>query len=120
MPPVTICLINQKGGCGKSSTCFHLAGHFAHTGQRVLLIDADPQGSLSQGFFRFQLRGVSGTSGDSGGPVPDTVVSGPARPSGYARRCKASRSCAPTSIAAHNTPCPESAGLKTTRPANVA
>jgi chromosome partitioning protein len=47
----TICFINQKGGCGKSSSCFHLAGHFATRGLRVLVIDADPQGSLSQGFF---------------------------------------------------------------------
>ncbi len=47
----SICLINQKGGCGKSSTCFHLAGAFAAFGQRVLLVDADPQGSISQAFF---------------------------------------------------------------------
>ena len=51
MPTNTICFINQKGGCGKSSSCFHLAGHFASLGLRVLAIDADPQGSLSQGFF---------------------------------------------------------------------
>lgn len=44
-------MINQKGGCGKSSTCFHTAGYLARTGYRVLLVDADPQGSLSQGFF---------------------------------------------------------------------
>lgn len=47
----TICFINQKGGCGKSSSCFHLSGQFAADGHRVLLVDADPQGSLSQGFF---------------------------------------------------------------------
>ena len=47
----TFCLINQKGGCGKSSTCFHLAGAFAELGLEVLLLDMDPQGSLSQGFF---------------------------------------------------------------------
>ena len=47
----TLCLINQKGGCGKSSTCFHLAGAYAVRGLRVLLIDVDPQGSLSQGFL---------------------------------------------------------------------
>lgn len=47
----SICLINQKGGCGKSSTCFHLAGAFAALGSRVLLVDADPQGSISQAFF---------------------------------------------------------------------
>ena len=46
-----ICLINQKGGCGKSSLCFHLSGQFARMGLRVLLIDCDPQGSLSQGFL---------------------------------------------------------------------
>ncbi|REJ90425.1 MAG: ParA family protein [Planctomycetota bacterium] len=51
MTATTICLINQKGGCGKSSICFHLAGAFAQTGLHVLLIDSDPQGSLSQGFF---------------------------------------------------------------------
>jgi chromosome partitioning protein len=51
MPANTICFINQKGGCGKSSSCFHLAGQFAASGLRVLVIDADPQGSLSQGFF---------------------------------------------------------------------
>lgn len=47
----TFCLINQKGGCGKSSTCFHLAGAYAAEGYRVLLVDLDPQGSLSQGFL---------------------------------------------------------------------
>lgn len=55
MNHTSICLINQKGGCGKSSTCFHLAGSFAAAGQRVLLIDADPQGSLSQGFLGSDL-----------------------------------------------------------------
>ncbi len=55
MAHIAICLINQKGGCGKSSTCFHLAGTFAAAGHRVLLIDADPQGSLSQGFLGSDL-----------------------------------------------------------------
>ncbi len=48
---ISICLINQKGGCGKSSSCFHLAGALAATGRRVLLVDVDPQGSISQAFF---------------------------------------------------------------------
>ena len=38
MPATTICLINQKGGCGKSSSCFHLAGHYAAVGLSVLLM----------------------------------------------------------------------------------
>lgn len=55
MRPTTICFTNQKGGCGKSSTCFHLAGALAQTGKRVLLLDLDPQGSLSQAFFGSQF-----------------------------------------------------------------
>ncbi len=55
MTATTLCLINQKGGCGKSSSCFHLSGYFAKSGMNVLLIDADPQGSLSQGFFGSSL-----------------------------------------------------------------
>jgi chromosome partitioning protein len=51
MPPTTISFINQKGGCGKSSTCFHLSGVLAQAGNSVLVVDVDPQGSLSQGFF---------------------------------------------------------------------
>ena len=51
MAEIRICLINQKGGCGKSSACLHLSGAFAAFGLSVLLIDADPQGSLSQAFL---------------------------------------------------------------------
>jgi chromosome partitioning protein len=47
----TICLLNQKGGVGKTSTCYHLAGTLARHGYRVLLVDNDPQASLTQGFF---------------------------------------------------------------------
>ena len=52
---IALCLINQKGGCGKSSSCFHLAGALAAQGDSVLLIDVDPQGSLSQGFLGSEL-----------------------------------------------------------------
>jgi chromosome partitioning protein len=47
----TLCLLNQKGGVGKTSTCYHLAGTLARLGRRVLLVDNDPQASLTQGFF---------------------------------------------------------------------
>src|SRR4051812_11050768 len=46
-----ISLLNQKGGVGKTSSCHHLAGALAKGGHRVLLIDNDPQASLSQGFW---------------------------------------------------------------------
>ena len=46
-----IALLNQKGGVGKTSTCHHLSGTLALLGRRVLLVDNDPQASLTQGFF---------------------------------------------------------------------
>jgi chromosome partitioning protein len=44
-------VLNQKGGVGKTSTCHHLSGTLALLGRRVLLVDNDPQASLTQGFF---------------------------------------------------------------------
>ncbi len=44
-------MLNQKGGVGKTSTCYHLAGTLAAGGRRVLLVDNDPQASLTQGFW---------------------------------------------------------------------
>jgi chromosome partitioning protein len=46
-----VAMLNQKGGVGKTSTTHHLAGTLAAAGRRVLLIDNDPQASLSQGFW---------------------------------------------------------------------
>jgi cellulose biosynthesis protein BcsQ len=42
-----ISVVNFKGGVGKTTICANLAGYFAKAGKRVLLIDFDYQGSLS-------------------------------------------------------------------------
>jgi chromosome partitioning protein len=49
--PFSVAFLNRKGGVGKTSCCHHLAGCFARSGRRVLLIDADPQASLTQGLL---------------------------------------------------------------------
>ena len=40
-----VALLNQKGGVGKTTLALHLAGRWAELGERVLVVDADPQGS---------------------------------------------------------------------------
>ncbi|MBK9189916.1 MAG: AAA family ATPase [Phycisphaerales bacterium] len=45
----TIAIINQKGGCGKTTTAINLSSMLARRGRRVLLVDMDPQSHCAAG-----------------------------------------------------------------------
>lgn len=46
----TIAVVNQKGGAAKTTTAANLAATLGRSGKRVLVIDLDPQASLTSGF----------------------------------------------------------------------
>src|SRR4028118_798363 len=51
---VIIALVNQKGGCAKSTTAVHFAHWLVQEGKRVMLVDADAQRSSSQWCTRME------------------------------------------------------------------
>lgn len=81
--PLVLVSSNRKGGCGKTSTVLHAAGEFARRGNRTLLVDCDPQASLSQSIKPFgsalieQLppeRSVVALFDDRMDPAPENVI----------------------------------------------
>jgi chromosome partitioning protein len=100
-----ISLVNMKGGVGKSTTAHNLAGALALADRRVLLLDNDPQSSLSQG-----LLGPAAAEGLEAEGTVAAVYDGTATPSGVIRPTGVSGiDLVPGSIHTdrHNRPTPE-------------
>ena len=66
---MTLALVCQKGGAGKSTLAVHLAAEAATQGKRVLLLDLDPQASASRWADRRKLGAID----------VDVAVQSPAR-----------------------------------------
>jgi chromosome partitioning protein len=64
MPAKIISVVNQKGGSGKTTLSMQLAGALARRGNKVLVVDADPQGTATRW----------AASADDEKPFPASVV----------------------------------------------
>jgi len=76
----SVAITNAKGGVGKSTTTINLAAAIAEMGRRVLIIDADPSGNATLGFF---ARGVP-TIGLADLLLDGLAIADVARPTGVA------------------------------------
>lgn len=74
-----IAVINQKGGCGKTTTAINLGAGLAHFNKRVLVVDLDPQAHATLGFginpgeYRKTVYDLL-MSGENGGARPRDVI----------------------------------------------
>ncbi|MDR1421392.1 MAG: AAA family ATPase [Coriobacteriales bacterium] len=68
--PITLAIINQKGGVGKSTTAVNLAAALGEQGQQVLLVDLDPQGNATSGLGIEKVAGMQSIYDGIIGEVP--------------------------------------------------
>jgi chromosome partitioning protein len=68
LAPMIIALAGQKGGSGKTTTAIALASEWLGQGRRVLLVDADPQGSTTT---------FASVAAEAAVPAPTIVAMGP-------------------------------------------
>lgn len=69
----TIAIVNQKGGCGKTTTAINLAGVLARQGRRTLLVDLDPQSHCAAGLAIPEAR-IDVQIGDAMMARPDQAI----------------------------------------------
>ncbi len=75
----TIACANQKGGVGKTTTVVNLGGYLALAGERVLIIDLDPQGNATSG-LGLDRHSIERSIYDAiidGAPIAELIVPGP-------------------------------------------
>jgi chromosome partitioning protein len=79
-PPTTRVMVvaNQKGGVGKTTSTVNIAAALAQLGQRVLVIDLDPQGNASTALGAAHQRGVASTYDALVDGTPLTEIAAPA------------------------------------------